>query len=151
MPGLPRAPPVLARRARPPTIHRGPQLVFAKALDQKGPTYGYQWAATRSTAYPPDVAKALDRWGRLAGIDSDPPPRRRSSVRVTSAPPRTDGTDAQRDLHGGGSGVLEASYPATEPFTPGSGASHPATGIRKRHGSTTGFAFVIISPSGRQH
>ena len=43
--------------------------------------------------------------------------------------------------------VLEASYPATEPFTPGSGASHPATGIRKRHGSTTGFAFVIIGPS----
>ena len=43
--------------------------------------------------------------------------------------------------------MLEASYPATEPFTPGSGASHPATGIRKRHGSTTGFAFVIIGPS----
>ena len=98
--------------------------------------------------------------GRLTGIDSDPPPPWRSSVRVTSTPLESC-ADAHRDLHGGWSQfVLEASYPATEPFTPGRtrepftqlrGSVNATDQRRARNRLPRGFAFVIIKPSSRQH
>ena len=115
-PGRPRS------TATPPGI--------AKALDQVGATYGYQWAATRSTATPPGIAKALDLVGATYGHRLGPsgPTEIFGESNVSAT---TDGWHRRspRSPWGRSQGVLEASYPATGPFTPGR-TREPLTQLR---------------------